>query len=473
MTYFKLSLLRFVKSPVKVFVLLAVSFGLVIILLSPPLTGADEEAHFIRAWGISEGTFSLHNTTEVEIPKSYRQTIGCFQTKTSQPGNIYGYNYKAYGIDKNKAFGCALGLSLNQENTEIIPSTAAGYSPTAYIPQTLAILIGKLLNAPMVLMVYAVRIAVLIAYVAMIVLAIRLLPVRKWALVGVALLPHSITHFTNPGGDYILYGTVAIFVAIIIRSIYLPQERLREENKKLLITMGITAFFMVLPKGFFPGVCFLPLLAFYGGLKYEKIKKVMLFSAAITVAFLWQKFGAYQMPDTVQNAGSVLNFPYAFIKTMFLRWVDTDFIYKGDSVGNFPVSGNHLGMPSILITLLNVLFAGYLFVGYPEKYKIQISSLQTKLLKYIGLLCAIAVIVGTFGALYTAGAYLQDGSLVIRGVSTRYFYPAFFMLALIPFSRYFRTEQTKHFSELVIVGSMILLLTTVLLKILSFHWFGA
>ena len=42
-------------NPVTSFVAVALVFGTLIVLISPPLRGPDETAHFLRAYGIAQG----------------------------------------------------------------------------------------------------------------------------------------------------------------------------------------------------------------------------------------------------------------------------------------------------------------------------------------------------------------------------------------------------------------------------------
>lgn len=467
-----LSVKRIFESPLKTFVLLAAVFGSLLILLSPPFTGADEEAHFVRAYGISKGVLVMRETPEVSAPKSIRKTIGCFQAKTPEPGIMYRYSYEEYGVSKKTSFSCAVHVPLNESDEEILATSAPGYSPTTYIPQVFVILIGRLLNLPIIFMVYLTRFAVMAAYIFMIALAIRLLPVRKWALAGVALLPHSLMHFTNPGGDYMLLGTVAVFTAVIVRSVYLSKNELLKENSRLLILLAISAFLMALPKGAFPGICFLPLAIFYGGFSFEKKRKAAISLLVFAVAVLWQKIGTELVTYPATSLlNSLLDFPYAFLKTNFVRWVGRDFIYIGDNVGNIPLPNvNRLGTPSVVITLMNILFAIYLFAGYKEELKIKVSQLQLTLFKYAGILITVSVIAGSFFALFAVAQNMQDGSFAIRGVTPRYFYPAFIMLSIIPFVRKFNTNSAKDYSVVVIIGTMIVMATRILVASIQYQW---
>lgn len=460
----KITVVTFFKSPVKTFVLLAGIFGLLIVFLTPPLTGADEEAHFVRAYGIVQGDLRLYNTNKVEMPKSYRQTIGCLQTGAPVAGKTYTYHFEGYGQQGNHSgLKCALDLELRSGETEKVRTSAGSYSPTTYIPQVIAITIGRFFEVPIVVMVYLVRLSVLLAYILLIVFALKLLPVRKWALVGVALLPHSINQITNPGGDYLLLGAVAVLVAVVVRSIYVNSEILKKENKTLLIILCVTSCLLVMAKGPFPGIVFLPLIVFYGGLRYEKVKKAAIIFLALIVAYLWYTYGASAVTPwrETTHAISVLSFPQAFFQTMFFKWVDADFIQIGQGV----TVGNHLGMPSIAITITNILLAIYLFVSHPEKKQPTISTRQLKLLTYTTFILALAVVVGSFAALYVGASYLQkDVGNVIYGVQARYFYPAFFAVALLPIARSFSAKNTSVYVRAVIVGSVLLLITNTLLQ---------
>lgn len=269
---------------------------------------------------------------------------------------MYRYNYSQYGESKKLSFACALSLPLNPDDTERVHTSAFAYSPITYLPQIMTIFIGKLLHLPIVIMAYLVRFSVLIEYVVLVALAIRLLPIRKWALAGIALLPTPIMFINNPGGDYILLGSIALIAAVIIRSITIPTRQLNKENKWLLITLAVVTFVAVLSKGIFPAACLLPLLVFYGGLRYKKYQKIAIAVSALMLAVLWQKFGVNQTLASQVIPPSIVEFPGALAKTFFYRWVDTDFLFVGDFVGNVPANGEHLGMPSIVITLINFLF---------------------------------------------------------------------------------------------------------------------
>lgn len=462
----KTTLLGMFASPLKSFLIIATLFGAVTIILAPPFTGADEEAHFVRAYGITQGKLLLGNTSSVYMPQEYRETLGCLQSKQNTPGQIYTYIYSEYGQQKRATIECIDSIERNQNATEAIPSTAASYSPTTYVPQVLVIAFARLIDLPIVLMSYGVRFAVLAVYILLIAIAIKLLPTRKWALVGLALLPHSILQVINPGADYMLLGSTAVFIAAIMKSMYSSTKK-DNLDKKLLVFTLVAGALMVLPKGIFPGICFLPLLMFFGGLKnYLPIKMVSLVLICV-VGLAWQylALSVAIKPSGTGAVNSIIDFPYAFFKTMFYEWANTDFIYNYLGLG----FGNSVGMPSVMITMINILFALYLFVDYSKDRFVQkITSIEKKALIGTSILVVIGVVIGSFAALYIAGSYLQDGSDIIKGVQARYFYPAFLLVAVIPVSR-FLTASQRFYVTSVWVGS-ILVLSTQVIAIAVRYW---
>ena len=457
-----------VISPIRSFAILAGMFGVLLIFIVPPFAGADEEAHFTRAYGLAKGNVLIYKDEQIELPVSYRETLGCLQTKQAVAGATYTYRYDRYGQEKKATLGCITKITHDPNDTELVRTTAAGYAPFTYIPQVIAIGIGNVFNAPPAILNYLMRLSVLAAYILLIVAAIKIIPTRKWALVGIALLPHAVIQVTNPGGDYMLLGATAVFIATILRSRELAGRAPGKYDKYLPLIVVTAGIFMVLPKGIFPGICFLPLLLFYGGLKPHLLAKMGVAALIFAVGILWQKMVFLSGMNLSGASNSVLDFPYAFIKTMFYEWADSDFLYVRSDMGND--NWMEVGMPAVAITLMNMLFGLYLFVGYVGDTAKKIKrTIEQNLMLITTLLVAGAVIVGSFAALYITAIDMQDGSGVIRGVQARYFYPAFLLLAVMPFVRIIKTSRV-YYAAITIVGSFVLLTTLIATVALRYSW---
>lgn len=442
-----------ISSPEKIFVIIALFFGLLTIFITPIFTGADEESHFIRAWGISKGELFLSSKdgNKVTMPKSFRTTIGCLQNKIATQGNVYEYKYVNYGKKLPQTTDCALAIKVDVNDSERILASSASYSPVAYIPQVVALYIGQMLNMPIFVMGYMVRVAVLVAYIAFIYFAIRLLKTRQWSLVGVALLPHSMMQITNPGADYILFGATAVFVAAIIRSRQLTQSEYQKEKTKLLAIAAIMATLVIMPKGIFPGICLLPLLLFFRGVKHDLVPKIGIIIFAFMVGLIWQKIASATLPQTPGPSllSLIVSFPESFIKTMFYEWANRDFLYKNIGLGIL----NKVGLPGIAISLMNMLVAFYIFVGIQSESK----QLSHKYFAWSAWISAVAIVVGSFAAMHVMAYVLQSGDGIINGVQPRYFYPALFMLAIIPMWRFIYVKSEAVYRNIVIVGSLFIM----------------
>lgn len=440
-------------SPVKTFAIVAAFFGLLTILVTPIFTGADEEAHFIRAWGISNGQLLLtsKNDNQVTMPKAFRKTIGCLQNKIATRGNVYEYKYVNYGKQLPTTASCSLSIKVDNNDTEEIRASSASYSPVAYVPQLAAVYIGRIFNWPIFVIAYLMRIAVLIAYITLVCVAIKLLINRKWALVGIALLPHSLMQITNPGADYLLFGAAAILVAAIVRSRQLAKESYAVERKKILIITLVSMSLLMVPKGVFPGICFLPLIAFLAGVRREIFMKILIVLLALIVGAIWQKIASATLPRATGPGliYLVISFPKAFIKTMFYEWANRDFLYKNIGLG----IKNRVGLPGVAISLMNMLVAFCIFVAVKAEEKIQ----SSKYFSWVVWITVAAIVVGSFAAMHVMAYVLQSGDGIINGVQPRYFYPALFILAVIPMRRYIYVKNERIYRNIVIAGSMVVL----------------
>lgn len=96
-------------------------------------------------------------------------------------------------------------------------------------------------------------------------------------------------------------------------------------------------------------------------------------------------------------------------------------------------------------------------------------GVDRKLFALAGVGVAILVTVGSFAAMHVAAAYLQKGDDLIRSVQARYFYPAFLLLAIIPFTRKFTTSK-RVYIKVVVIGSIALLATQAIAIAIAYQW---
>jgi uncharacterized membrane protein len=144
------SVLRLIE-PSTFFVLVGIIFGALFILITPPLQGPDEQAHFVQAYRVSEGKIgaSLASPAKDELlPTSLTKTYRLL---------FYGSNDIRFDGNRKYSLGetkQALNIPLDQHiKTKSRYLSGTGYSPIPYVPQAIMIAIGRIFNLPPVVLI--------------------------------------------------------------------------------------------------------------------------------------------------------------------------------------------------------------------------------------------------------------------------------------------------------------------------------
>jgi uncharacterized membrane protein len=214
---------RLESRPAFVFALLSFVFGLAISVVVPPLRGPDEIAHFLRIYSYTRG--GLLPAAEVDGRKgifidhdlytqlSFFKNAGERFAQNREQGLRYGEMMKEYPHPDG---------TLHEEGqaTKFMPFAGTeGYSPVAYAPYVLAVIMGNLLKLDFLNMLLLMRFLGLIAFTAVAAYAIKLTPTLKWAFVLIAMLPVSIYNRSVLSADgaalsYALAITALCFSAV-------------------------------------------------------------------------------------------------------------------------------------------------------------------------------------------------------------------------------------------------------------------
>src|SRR6185369_3390333 len=95
--------------------------------------------------------------------------------------------------------------------------TTAPYSPIAYLPQALAIGLGRSLGLSPVALLYCARLAGLAAALTLVSLAIRSAPMAKHVLLLLALSPMGLRQMSLLTADSLTIAYAFLFIAIVLR----------------------------------------------------------------------------------------------------------------------------------------------------------------------------------------------------------------------------------------------------------------
>jgi uncharacterized membrane protein len=209
-------------SPLRILLSGSLLFGILLILVTPPLRGPDETAHFLRAYGIAHGDF-IPSTRDsqgrkgVFLPARLYEGFNHFESvrEKSKEGG-YGPVFRAYFGHRPTADPDAPPVFVPYGGSE-------GYSPVAYVPQSAAALVARMLDLDFVATQYLMRLAGLIAITGLLALAIALVPALAWPLVVIAMLPAALYGRSVINADATALAGAMMVIALWLRGMLHPQ----------------------------------------------------------------------------------------------------------------------------------------------------------------------------------------------------------------------------------------------------------
>ena len=214
--------LGIVRSPHVVYLILAVIFTSVFITAIPPMTTPDAPQHFTRAYAISvgkiapseqgPGTFgnSLADESTFNLEVGFQPTSDGYYLPQSIVAYAMGAEYATSPLAINAAHPGEAFVYENQ--TE-------GTSPVAYLPQVLALLIGRPFTDSPAALAYLQEVVLATIWIVGMTVVIRIVPFGKWPLLLIALLPTQIQDSFQLGADVMTSLPFVFIAALLIRRV--------------------------------------------------------------------------------------------------------------------------------------------------------------------------------------------------------------------------------------------------------------
>jgi uncharacterized membrane protein len=205
-----------------IFLVLAILGGLLAIALNPPLRGPDESAHFIRALGIAQGQF-IPRTTDARGRRGLYLAFDIYEgfalfnaIRELQPArSIYTDAFGRYFARSGTEHDTAVPAFVPYEGSE-------SYSPIPYAAYVPAALVTKALGFKFLGMLYAMRIAGLLATAALAAYAIAIAPHLKWMFFCTAMLPTAVYQRATISADGAALSTALLVTALCLRAVQNP-----------------------------------------------------------------------------------------------------------------------------------------------------------------------------------------------------------------------------------------------------------
>ena len=442
--------LSFIKKPENVFISLSLFFGVLSAILVPQLSVSDENMHYLRAYGISQGR--VESGSRCTLPKDVAK----------RAGSVYEGNFSS---DYSKPIDHS---SLNIDKC----SSASGYPPIMHLPQAIGIGIASLFNGSTGLTILFGRLANVLFYSIAVYLIIKWVRIGKWAFTAIGLIPLMVHMASSLSSDCMT--NVAVFtITAFILNLFTQKDKLSHKQTIALICTGV---FLTLTKSvnallLFP-LLFLPKRLFSPN-KNERlpfnIQKwtilVVTGIAAIISILIWQKIYGQPLLTTGAAHNPLHSNPLKFIAILFNTYINprlpvSDDIIRG-IIGAF--SAFKYGLP--LFVLMPSFFLLFLSLLHYNKKDQELLGEQTGKLAVYNLATIGMFVCAVSYAMYTAWALLPfrfgEGAYYADGVQGRYFTATAVMLVPVGLwlQKYInvRTKNEKVFNLIMFFGLALIL----------------
>jgi len=413
--------------PNRLFLLLAVIFGIVMVNIIPPVQAPDEIGHFIKAYSFSE--FKVKPQANKKKFTEKESTWGNFGFDV--PYEIKSIN--SYAIDKNGKnakypyqYQADQKKIKNGETAFIGTGGITNYFFVNYIPQIIGIKVGKILNKPIIWQYYAARYLNLIFYILIVFAAIKRFPFSKLGATVLALNPMALFLASSTSGDAMIIALSFFFISWV--SELIGKETITD------LKLAISALLMVILVLLKPTLIVLGMLFFLIpnktlSLKRKAIWGISIFAACILCYVLWNKLMVDQQllyrdfANPSKQVATFLKDPMIFFNNFRENYL---FGSKGDYivysfVGTFGLLDAPMGFHWVILYFMTLVGASFV----QEKDHQGLIFYQRVVVVVMMFLYTVL----TFFALYQIWNKVGR-TASIEGLQGRYFIPA--SLLIVP-----------------------------------------
>ena len=183
-------------TPATAFLVIGAVVGVLFMAVTPPFGGADEPAHWYRAYQVSEGS--------IRAERQGDRVGGFLPTSLRLSPHVRPWR------------GAPAPLRADERAFVDFRNTAL-YAPVPYLPHAVAIAAGRVAGLPPLALFYLARAAGLASALALAFLAIRITPLGKRTFLLLALTPMAVRQMSLVTVDSITNGASLLSVALCLR----------------------------------------------------------------------------------------------------------------------------------------------------------------------------------------------------------------------------------------------------------------
>ena len=415
------------------YLILAIFIYSVFLLLMPIFTGHDEYYHWFRAYEVSEGNLvsGIHDDQAIS-----KMPVGVGSAMNTEYQNI---NYNTVKE--------SLGIKIDKKNIgDHDMSTVAVYSPIQYTPQAVGIKLASIFTNRSILLAYAGRLMNMIFAIAMIYMAIKIIPVGKKMLFALAFFPIFIEGVVTLSPDGITNVSSILFIAYILR--LLKNKAVGNRDVVVLTVLGII---IGLSKIVYIPLVFLVLLLpkkYFKNNKSYWISILIILLSSVMANLTWLLISSRYLALYRNGTSTVQTY---YVLTHLIEYAQ---ILLGTIGENFDyyfmtLIGRDLAWGGLVVVypmIIYMIFLLYLIGCANENNKIK--DLYTKknlFIIFVILLCIIGLV---FTSLFVQ--WTSPGVSIISGVQGRYFLPLIPLVGLLLIQCNIKTKKNINFEKVAV-----------------------
>ena len=285
----------------RTYLVLSLVFGNLLVYLIPPFQSADEPWHFYRAYEISEGALAVRQTDARGIPCD-AFPIGLYQIWL--PFSHIGFHPEAKTSLGRIREAFSIPLEPDKRMLIALPNTSH-YSPVCYLPQSLGILLGRLVGAGPLALLYLGREGNMLGWILAGYLALRCAPIIAPAVFLLLLMPMALYLAATTSADAPTTALAILFTATVCRYSTGAANSIGPRRWMILLLLSIG---LCLCKFVYAPLLLLllliPIRNFGSGKKYAIMLAILIVSAAAAWA-IWTAASSAGLNSRINSSPNV------------------------------------------------------------------------------------------------------------------------------------------------------------------------
>lgn len=396
----------------KLYLISAIGFGLFYMLTITPFSPPDEPHHYNSTLKLSNIIFFNFENTVRSIDIDKRNTVGHHNVP------------EAYLRLKDSLFS-PVGEHVKQPNPYNISY------PIQYIPQVIGVTVGRILHLNFIWKFYLGRLCNLIFFVICVYFAIKIIPLKKYLVFVIGLLPMCLHQAASFSYDGFINGLSILLVSCILYSIYNKEPVTKKEIYWIVITIALLAPAKVI---YYPLIFLIFLIPKerFKNINSCIINKSVILTVGIIAILLFNLTGFISITQerTILNWEGHENYSFKYVVSnpvhtiqIFLNSINVHGNHYIYSTFGQNLSGLRLPLPIWIFNLLITVIILLSIKNKEDTFKIKKTY---KLLLFS--ICLIIYLLAGFSMLI---GYTSNIHQYIIGVQGRYFIPFLLPLFLL------------------------------------------